>query len=505
MARHNRQPSLGFKPVFPMRMRSTVDVKAMRHHPRPMWVAGRLVAVAGIVVALMLGVASPAAAGDDDLTEPVPAEAADAIPLPSVEPLPPPPIEPTAEPTTPPETDEPDETVEVLDIGASVEPLPESPSEPIGVVDPTPTPSPVPVVMPTEPPPATSTTPMPQTSTPATASSETTPIPIAISIPIPIPIPSVPPSTKSLPDSSQPVGLEPETVELSGVVTAEVTTGSRPIEPPERQALPSELVATPLVQSASVSAKVGTTPTVARQSPSGVRTAVSLTVAARRPDPSLMRDSFIVEPSVTVASAAGIAGGILRLVPDIGLSGAGVALSAPKATAVSVAVEFGRAGSGWAGTLVFNVWLKRQLRERRISQRKLGAMSGVDHSTISRLLANGGRAPTLETATKLTHALRMNWTDEEVALYFDLLNDRTQVPTQRVEWALRGDDELDERDVRALMHAYLEVRARKRYAVDREIPTIPTHQSTREQASQPVTRARRGAPQARHAPAGQES
>lgn len=138
------------------------------------------------------------------------------------------------------------------------------------------------------------------------------------------------------------------------------------------------------------------------------------------------------------------------------------AMVVPRASqAVAVAVEFGRTGGGWAGTIVFNIWLRRQLRERRMTQRQLAALSGVDHSTISRLLSHG-RSPSLTTATKLAHTLRVSATDDEIANYFDLLADRTPFPTQRVEAALRGDEQLDEDDVRALMHAYLHARSRGR-------------------------------------------
>jgi transcriptional regulator with XRE-family HTH domain len=126
---------------------------------------------------------------------------------------------------------------------------------------------------------------------------------------------------------------------------------------------------------------------------------------------------------------------------------------------VSVAVDFARAGGGWAGPLVFNVWLRRQLRERRISQRQLGVMSGVDHSAISRLV-NGHASPTLETAAKLVHALRLDWSEQQVATYFELLPEHTLLPTQRVESALRGDGSLSDDDVLAVMHQYLMLRKR---------------------------------------------
>jgi transcriptional regulator with XRE-family HTH domain len=140
---------------------------------------------------------------------------------------------------------------------------------------------------------------------------------------------------------------------------------------------------------------------------------------------------------------------------------AGVIAAGPRvSTAVSVAMDFARLSGGWAGPIVFNVWLRRQMRERRMSQRQLAGLSGVDHSTISRLLA-GGRSPSLDTAAKLVHALRLEWTEDQVATYFELLPERTLLPTQRVESALRGDPELDDPAVRTLMRQYLSIRQRR--------------------------------------------
>jgi transcriptional regulator with XRE-family HTH domain len=133
-------------------------------------------------------------------------------------------------------------------------------------------------------------------------------------------------------------------------------------------------------------------------------------------------------------------------------------------TTVSVAVEFGKAGHGWAGAVVFNLWLRRQLRERRMSQRQLAHLSGVNHSTISRLLA-GHRTPSLDTAAKLARALRVP--NEEIGTELGFVADRPAMPTQRVEAALRGDADLDDTDVRELMDEYIARRRRMRLkAVD---------------------------------------
>ena len=53
----------------------------------------------------------------------------------------------------------------------------------------------------------------------------------------------------------------------------------------------------------------------------------------------------------------------------------------------------------------FNEWLRAQLKAKKMSQRQLAQQSGVDHSTISRLI-RGDRMPSLGTATKLARGLR---------------------------------------------------------------------------------------------------
>ena len=108
----------------------------------------------------------------------------------------------------------------------------------------------------------------------------------------------------------------------------------------------------------------------------------------------------------------------------------------------------------------FNAWLRGQLKEKKMSQRQLALQSGVDHSTISRLI-KGDRMPSLGTATKLARGLREIHDESDGPAYFATLNTRQVLPTTRVEYALRGDDALTETDVRELMHAYLGVRSRR--------------------------------------------
>ena len=52
----------------------------------------------------------------------------------------------------------------------------------------------------------------------------------------------------------------------------------------------------------------------------------------------------------------------------------------------------------------FRVWLDNEMRRRRMSQRMLGERSGIDHSTISRLLKTR-RTPSTETMVALAAAL----------------------------------------------------------------------------------------------------
>jgi transcriptional regulator with XRE-family HTH domain len=139
---------------------------------------------------------------------------------------------------------------------------------------------------------------------------------------------------------------------------------------------------------------------------------------------------------------------------------AGLVITNHAPGSVAVALEFGRAGGGWAGALVFNLWLRRQLRERRMSQRQLAALSGVDHSTISRLLRQD-RRPSLITATKLAGALKQlrgEQAEPEAAAYFERIPEETVFPARRVELALRADEMLDDEQVRRLMYIYLDAR-----------------------------------------------
>ncbi len=109
----------------------------------------------------------------------------------------------------------------------------------------------------------------------------------------------------------------------------------------------------------------------------------------------------------------------------------------------------------------FNEWLRAQLKAKKMSQRQLAQASGVDHSTISRLV-RGDRTPSLGTATKLAKGLRELRDDADAPQYLGLVSSgATMNPAARVEYALRADDALAEPQVRQVMEYYLAVRMRR--------------------------------------------
>src|SRR5678816_3310340 len=90
----------------------------------------------------------------------------------------------------------------------------------------------------------------------------------------------------------------------------------------------------------------------------------------------------------------------------------------------------------------FNEWLRAQLKAKKMSQRQLAQQSGVDHSTISRLIRE----------------LR---DDADTPQYLGLVASGSSNPTARVEYALRADELLSEPQVRQIMEYYLAVRMRR--------------------------------------------
>lgn len=125
--------------------------------------------------------------------------------------------------------------------------------------------------------------------------------------------------------------------------------------------------------------------------------------------------------------------------------------------------EVGSTTSGRA----FNQWLQVQLRARKLTQRQLAQKSGVDHSTISRLMS-GNRVPSLRTATRLAQGLGM-------PQGFGKLDDQSRSPAARVEYALRSDDRLREDEVRKIMEVYLAARLHRSRRVDTSTPVGTTN------------------------------
>jgi transcriptional regulator with XRE-family HTH domain len=109
----------------------------------------------------------------------------------------------------------------------------------------------------------------------------------------------------------------------------------------------------------------------------------------------------------------------------------------------------------------FNEWLRAQLKAKKMSQRQLAQQSGVDHSTISRLV-RGDRMPSLGTATKLARGLRELGENDDGPQYLGLMGGGgVQNPTARVEYSLRADEALSEAQVRQVMEYYLALRMRR--------------------------------------------
>lgn len=115
-------------------------------------------------------------------------------------------------------------------------------------------------------------------------------------------------------------------------------------------------------------------------------------------------------------------------------------------------------GDAWMARLdaePFGRWLRWQLNLRRMSQRQLAARSGVNHSTISRLIASD-RQPSLATATKIARVLG---DAGDAALIGRHAAPPSGIdPVARVERALRADEGLSEAQVRRLMFQYLSER-----------------------------------------------
>src|SRR3954468_16026225 len=105
----------------------------------------------------------------------------------------------------------------------------------------------------------------------------------------------------------------------------------------------------------------------------------------------------------------------------------------------------------------FNEWLRAQLKAKKMSQRQLAQQSGVDHSTISRLI-RGDRIPSLGTATKLARGLRELRDDADTPQDLGLAGAGPTNLAARVEYEIQSDDFLSGPQVRQIMEYYLAVR-----------------------------------------------
>jgi transcriptional regulator with XRE-family HTH domain len=105
----------------------------------------------------------------------------------------------------------------------------------------------------------------------------------------------------------------------------------------------------------------------------------------------------------------------------------------------------------------FRDWLTVQLRARRMSLRQLAHHSGVNVSTVSRIV-RGERRPTLRTAVRLAKVVRENADESSATRFFGALTAESLDPVREVERALRGDGLLDDDDVRTVMEVYLSTR-----------------------------------------------
>lgn len=118
----------------------------------------------------------------------------------------------------------------------------------------------------------------------------------------------------------------------------------------------------------------------------------------------------------------------------------------------------------------FNEWLQVQLKARKLTQRQLAEKSGVDHSTISRLV-RGDRVPSLRTATLLARGLGM---PQDLGILDDHSFAGSGSPAARVEYALRSDDLLSEAEVHEIMNVYLAARLRRPRGIATPAPVKTT-------------------------------
>jgi transcriptional regulator with XRE-family HTH domain len=110
-----------------------------------------------------------------------------------------------------------------------------------------------------------------------------------------------------------------------------------------------------------------------------------------------------------------------------------------------------------ANEVQFRDWLTLQLRARRMSLRQLAHRSGVNVSTVSRIV-RGERRPTLQTAVRLARVVRDTADESSATRFFGSLTAESLDPVREVERALRADGSLEDEDVRRVMQVYLTAR-----------------------------------------------
>ena len=105
----------------------------------------------------------------------------------------------------------------------------------------------------------------------------------------------------------------------------------------------------------------------------------------------------------------------------------------------------------------FRDWLTLQLRARRMSLRQLAHRSGVNVSTVSRIV-RGERRPTLRTAVRLAKVVRETADESSATRFFGSLTSESLDPVREVERALRADEQMDDDDIKRVMQVYLQAR-----------------------------------------------
>ena len=135
-------------------------------------------------------------------------------------------------------------------------------------------------------------------------------------------------------------------------------------------------------------------------------------------------------------------------------------LTALRGTSQIVALARVEPESGETAGEAFGAFLKRELRARKWSVRYLALRSGLNHSTVSRLL-QGSRTPTLQTASRLVDALAARDRIAPVKMPARPAGD----PIRRVADALAADPQLTAAHVDQVLRYYEELRVSRRVPV----------------------------------------